>query len=112
MSFDSTPAPLFMEACRQVLGITDPAPLTPAIVIPAVRDPVLGPKIHKAHAELILAADKETRSGEQNQKTLENRIRRKAARLGYRVTKSRERKYVPHSNNFGEFMLLDDRARR
>jgi hypothetical protein len=40
--------------------------------------------------------------------TLESRVRRKARRLGYWITKSRERKYVPHSNNAGEFMLLGD----
>jgi hypothetical protein len=35
----------------------------------------------------------------------ESRVRRKATRLGYSVHKSRERKHVPHSRNFGEFML-------
>jgi hypothetical protein len=42
-------------------------------------------------------------------KTQESRVRRKAHRLGYRVTKSREWKYVPHLNNRGEYMLLSDR---
>jgi hypothetical protein len=40
-------------------------------------------------------------------KTQECRVRRKAARAGYRVVKSRQWKYVPHSNNLGEYMLLD-----
>jgi hypothetical protein len=35
----------------------------------------------------------------------ENAIRRKAKRHGYYVTKSRERSF--HSNNLGEYMLLD-----
>jgi hypothetical protein len=37
----------------------------------------------------------------------ESAIRRKAKRHGYFVTKSRERKYVPHSNNYGEYMLIE-----
>jgi hypothetical protein len=53
--------------------------------------------------ERVLARAKE--AAERTQKVLENRVRRKAARLGYRVTKSRER--VQHSNDFGAYMLLD-----
>jgi hypothetical protein len=41
-------------------------------------------------------------------KTLEARVRRKAHRLGYRVHKSREWKHVPHSNNYGEYMLVNE----
>jgi hypothetical protein len=37
----------------------------------------------------------------------ESAIRRKAARAGYRLHKSRERKYVPHAWNHGEFMLIE-----
>jgi hypothetical protein len=37
----------------------------------------------------------------------ESAVRRKADRAGYRVHKSRERKYVPHSWNHGEFMLIE-----
>jgi hypothetical protein len=37
----------------------------------------------------------------------ESRIRKLARRHGYVVRKSREWKHVPHSNNFGHFMLLD-----
>jgi hypothetical protein len=29
--------------------------------------------------------------------------------MGYVVWKSREWKYVPHSNNFGEYVLVNDR---
>jgi hypothetical protein len=39
----------------------------------------------------------------------ESCLRRKAKRRGYAIYKSRERKHVPHSNNFGEYMLVDDR---
>jgi hypothetical protein len=39
--------------------------------------------------------------------TLENRVRRKAARAGYRVLKSRR---LESYDNQGEFMLIDDRA--
>jgi hypothetical protein len=38
----------------------------------------------------------------------ESRVRRKAQRLGYRVTKSRQRNHVPHSRNHGLFMLDRD----
>jgi hypothetical protein len=44
---------------------------------------------------------------EPNEKVLESRVHRKAARLGYRVMKSRQR---PHYENQGEFMLFDDHA--
>jgi len=44
-------------------------------------------------------------------KELDSRVRRKARRLGYTVTKSRERKYVPHANNFGGYMLIDNNGR-
>jgi hypothetical protein len=37
------------------------------------------------------------------------RIRRRAKRCGYRVIKSRERVFVPHSGNFGKYMLVNDR---
>jgi hypothetical protein len=39
--------------------------------------------------------------------TLENRVRRKAGRAGYRVLKSRQR---PHFENQGEYMLIDQHA--
>jgi len=41
-------------------------------------------------------------------KTLENHVRRRARRLGYLVTKSREWKYIPHSRNAGGYMLCDE----
>ena len=40
-------------------------------------------------------------------KNRENGIRRLARRYGYAVRKSRGRKYVPHADNFGEFMLVE-----
>jgi hypothetical protein len=49
-------------------------------------------------------------SGELNEKVLENRVRRKAARLGCRVIKSRQWKHVPNLYNNGEYMLLDNRG--
>jgi hypothetical protein len=39
-------------------------------------------------------------------KALESRVRRKAARLGFRVTTSRARHL--HSNNLGEYQLIND----
>lgn len=39
----------------------------------------------------------------------EGRIRSLARRRGYSVSKSRECKHLPHSNNYGEYMLTDDR---
>jgi hypothetical protein len=36
--------------------------------------------------------------------TLENRVRRKAGRIGWRVCKSRQQQ---HSNNHGEFQLVN-----
>jgi hypothetical protein len=42
-------------------------------------------------------------------KTQEHRVRQKAKRNGYTVTKSRERAHVPNLNNLGLYMLLDDR---
>jgi hypothetical protein len=40
-------------------------------------------------------------------KSGENRIRRLARRHGYAVRKSREWKHVPHSDNFGDYMLIE-----
>jgi hypothetical protein len=37
----------------------------------------------------------------------EQRVRRKARRLDHVLFKSRERKYVPHSNNYGAYMLVN-----
>lgn len=37
----------------------------------------------------------------------ERRIRYLARRHGYVVRKSRARRHVPHSNNFGGYMLLE-----
>lgn len=37
----------------------------------------------------------------------ESSVRHKAIRRGYKVHKSRERKYVPHLDNHGEYMLVD-----
>jgi len=39
---------------------------------------------------------------------LESRIRSLAKRRGYSVHKSREWKYVPHSNNYGNYMLVEN----
>jgi hypothetical protein len=39
-------------------------------------------------------------------RTLENRVRRKAGRIGFRVCKSRQQE---HYNNQGEYLLADDR---
>jgi hypothetical protein len=44
---------------------------------------------------------------ELDDKNRERRIRRLAGRHGYAVRKSRERKHVPHSNNFGGYMLIE-----
>lgn len=38
----------------------------------------------------------------------ESRVRRLAQRHGYRVHRSRESKHVPHADNHGEFMLIDN----
>ena len=43
-----TPTPAFMEAVRQVLDIKQLIP-APDVVLPALRDSVLGPKIWTAH---------------------------------------------------------------
>jgi len=40
-------------------------------------------------------------------RNLERRVRRLARRHGYLVRKSRGREYVPHSNDFGEYMLIE-----
>ena len=40
-------------------------------------------------------------------KNRENRIRRLARRHDYAVRKSREWKHVPHSDNFGDYMLIE-----
>jgi GTP1/Obg family GTP-binding protein len=45
------------------------------------------------------------RRAKQNQKILENRVRRKAKRLGFRVLKSRQ---PIHLHNFGEYQLVED----
>jgi hypothetical protein len=42
---------------------------------------------------------------EMSEKVRENRLRRWAKRLGYRMERSRARKL--HSNDFGEWMLVD-----
>jgi hypothetical protein len=42
-----------------------------------------------------------------DEKNQEHRIRRLARRHGYAVRKSREWKHVPHSNNFGGYMLIE-----
>jgi molybdenum-dependent DNA-binding transcriptional regulator ModE len=41
-------------------------------------------------------------------KVQEGSIRRKARRLGYSVRKSREWKHVPHANNLGGYMLIEN----
>jgi L-fucose mutarotase/ribose pyranase (RbsD/FucU family) len=51
---DITPAPAFMEAVRQVLGIEDLIP-DPGVVLPAMRDPVQGPKIRATHERIALS---------------------------------------------------------
>lgn len=48
---DITPAPAFMEAVRQVLGIDDLVP-GPDVVIPAIRSN-FGSKIRARHEEII-----------------------------------------------------------
>jgi hypothetical protein len=48
-----------------------------------------------------------TEANDRSSRTLESRVRRKAARRGYRVYKSRQRE---HHNNQGEFMLVNDRG--
>ena len=53
------PTPAFAQAVRQVLGIDDLIP-RPGVVIPALRDPVTGPKIEAAH-QAILASRLEAR---------------------------------------------------
>ena len=46
------PTPAFAQAVRQVLGIDDLLP-RPAVVIPALRDPVTGPRIEAAHQAIL-----------------------------------------------------------
>ena len=46
------PTPAFAQAVRQVLGIDDLIP-RPGVVIPALRDPVTGPKIEAAHQPIL-----------------------------------------------------------
>ena len=46
------PTPAFAQAVRQVLGIDDLLP-GPAVVIPALRDPVTGPRIEAAHQAIL-----------------------------------------------------------
>jgi len=46
------PTPAFAQAVRQVLGIDDLIP-RPGVVIPALRDPVTGPKIEAAHQAIL-----------------------------------------------------------
>jgi hypothetical protein len=41
------------------------------------------------------------------ERSRENRIRRLARKHGYVLRKSRGRKYVPHSNDFGEYLLIE-----
>ena len=50
-------------------------------------------------------------SGGWHEQRARSRVRRRAERLGYRVLKSRERKYVPHSNSHGLYMLVRDNSR-
>ncbi len=40
-------------------------------------------------------------------KNRENNIRRLARRSGYVIRKSREWKHVPHSNNYGQYMVIE-----
>jgi hypothetical protein len=47
-----SPTPAFAQAVRQVLGIDDLIP-GPAVVIPALRDPVTGPRIEAAHQAIL-----------------------------------------------------------
>jgi hypothetical protein len=47
-----TPTPAFMEAVRQVLGIDALVP-SPAVVLPALRDPALGPQIEATHRTIV-----------------------------------------------------------
>jgi hypothetical protein len=42
-------------------------------------------------------------------KTIEKRVRTKARRNGYIVSKSRQRAHAPNLDNRGAFMLSDDR---
>ena len=46
------PTPAFAQAVRQVLGIDDLIP-RPGVVIPALRDPVTGPRIEAAHRAIL-----------------------------------------------------------
>jgi hypothetical protein len=48
------------------------------------------------------------RYAKRDAKTLKSRVRRKAARIGYRVTKSRQRTHIPNSDNHGLYMLDRD----
>ena len=40
----------------------------------------------------------------------ESSVRRKALRRGFFIHKSRARKHVPHSDNYGRYMLLNSRT--
>jgi hypothetical protein len=46
---------------------------------------------------------------QRTEKNRESRVRRLARHHGYAVRESRERKYVPHSQNSGDFMLINPR---
>jgi hypothetical protein len=57
---DIMPTPEFMRACREVLGldVNDPTPLSPRIVIPAMRDETVGPMIQQAYERIIMQKEK------------------------------------------------------
>jgi hypothetical protein len=38
----------------------------------------------------------------------ESTVRRRAAKLGYRIEKSKQRKHVPNLDNHGEYMLIEN----
>lgn len=40
----------------------------------------------------------------------ESSVRHMAKRYGYAVRKSRQRKHVPNMDNFGDYMLVDERS--
>jgi hypothetical protein len=69
-----TPTPAFMQAVRQTLHIDDLIP-GPDVVIPALRDPVIGPRIEAAHHAILASgacetADQAAQEARENLETL------------------------------------------
>jgi hypothetical protein len=69
-----TPTPVFMQAVRQTLHLDDLIP-GPDVVIPALRDPVIGLRIEAAHHAILASyacrtADEAAHEARENLETL------------------------------------------